>query len=101
MADEQYRAPSFGDVAHLTQAFLLEFGIAHRQHLVDYHNLGLEMRRHRKSESHIHARRITFDRCIKEAVDLGEGDDLVELAADFRPRHAEDGAVQVDVLAPR
>ena len=34
------------------------------------------------------------------ALDLGEGDDLVELARDLRAPHPEDRAVQVDVLAP-
>ena len=29
----------------------------------------------------------------------GEGDDLVELASDLGPRHAEDRAVEEDVLA--
>ena len=35
----------------------------------------------------------------EELLDLGEGHDLVELPGDLRSRHAEDGAVEVDVLA--
>ena len=43
--------------------------------------------------------RIALDRRVEELLDLGEGDDLVELASDLGPRHAEDGAVEIDVLA--
>ena len=35
----------------------------------------------------------------RKRLDLAELDDLVELALDLGPRHAEDGAVEVDVLA--
>src|SRR5207237_7767573 len=34
-----------------------------------------------------------------ELVDLGEADDLVEVAGDFRPLHAADRAAEVNVLA--
>jgi hypothetical protein len=40
-----------------------------------------------------------FTGVSRNALDLGEGDDLVELAADLRAWHAEDRAIQVDVLA--
>ena len=43
--------------------------------------------------------RVALDRRVEEPLDLGEGDDLVELARDLGARHAEDGAVEVDVLA--
>ena len=58
------------------------------------------MRRHREGQPHVHAARIALDRRVEEFLDLGEGDDLVELAADLGARHAEDGAVEIDVLAP-
>ena len=44
-------------------------------------------------------RRIALDRRVEELLDLGEGDDLVELAADLGAGHAEDRAVEIDVLA--
>ena len=40
-----------------------------------------------------------FDRRIEKPLDLGKSDDLVELLADLRPRHAEDRAVEIDILA--
>ena len=41
-----------------------------------------------------------FTGVSRNRLDLGEGDDLVEAAADLRPAHAEDRAVEEDVLAP-
>ena len=43
--------------------------------------------------------RVALDRRVEELLDLGEGDDLVELARDLARRHAEDRAVEEDVLA--
>src|SRR5438094_7302021 len=40
-----------------------------------------------------------FDRRLQESFDLGEGDDLVELAIDLAPLHTEDRAIEIDVLA--
>ena len=90
-----------GHVVHLAEALLLELGVAHRQHLVDDEDLRLEVGRHGEGQPHVHAARVALDRRVEEAADLAELDDLVELALDLRPRHAEDGAVEVDVLAAR
>ena len=46
-------------------------------------------------------RRVALHRRVKETFDPRKSDDLVELAPDLRPRHAEDGAVEEDVLAAR
>ncbi len=47
----------------------------------------------------IHAAGVAFHRSVEEALDLGEGDDLVEFAADLRALHAEDGAVEKNIFA--
>src|SRR5207245_2685884 len=47
---------------------------------------------------HVHAAGVALDRRVDKPVDLGEGDDVVELAGDLAPRHAEDGAVEEDVF---
>ena len=99
MADEQDRASAARDLGHLAEAFLLKLGIADRQHLVDDQNLGLQMRRDREGEPNIHAAGVALDRRIEKFLDLGKGDDLVELASDLGAAHAEDGAVEIDVLA--
>src|ERR1700693_2439552 len=59
------------------------------------------MGRHREGEPHIHAGGKALDRRVEEFVDLGEGDDLVELAFDLGAGHAEDRAVEINILAPR
>ena len=68
---------------HLAQAFLLERRVADGQHLVDDQDLRLEVRRHGEGQPHVHAAGVALDRRVEELLDLGEGDDLVELAADL------------------
>lgn len=51
-----------------------------------------------EGEADVHAGRVALDRGIEELLDTGEIDDLVELALDLGSGHAEDRAVQVDVL---
>ena len=57
------------------------------------------MRRHGEREPHVHAAGVALHRRVEELLDLGERDDLVELARDLGAAHAEDGAVEEDVLA--
>ena len=54
---------------------------------------------HREPEPHVHARRVVPDRLVDEAVQFGEAHDVVEASADVTRGEAQDGAVQVDVLA--
>src|SRR5688572_17899999 len=58
------------------------------------------MGRHGEREPQVHAARVALDGGVDEALDLREGDDLVELPRDLGATHAEDRAVEVDVLAP-
>ena len=51
-----------------------------------------------EGETHVHPAGVAFDRGIKVFFYLGKGDYLIELAFDFATGHAQDGAVQVDVL---
>ena len=57
------------------------------------------MGRDGEGEAHIHAAGIALDGRVEEFFGFGEGDDLVELAVDFRLVHAEDRAVEIDVFA--
>src|SRR5215472_4404463 len=86
---------------HLAEALPFEFGIANRQHLVDDENLRLKMCCHRKCQPYIHSTAVAFDRRIEETLHFGEVDNLVEFCFDLSPRHAEDGTVEIDVLASR
>ena len=100
VADEEHGPARVRDVAHLAQALPLELGVADGEDLVDEQDLRLEVRRDGERQPHVHAAGVVLDRRVDEPLDLGEGDDLVELARDLRPAHAEDRAVEVDVLAP-
>ncbi len=99
VTDQQHRPPSLGDAVHGPQALLLEGGVAHGQYLVDQQNLRLEMGRDGKGQPHAHAAGVALHRRVDELIHLGEGDDLVEAAFDLGLAHAQDGAVEVDVLA--
>ncbi len=59
------------------------------------------MRRHREREPHAHAGRVALDGRVEEALHAREVDDLVEARGDLGAPHAEDRAVEVDVLAAR
>ncbi len=99
MRHEDYRAAAVPDVLHLVQALLLEPGVADGEDLVDQQDLGLEMGGHCERQTHVHPARVVLHRRIEELLDLGEGDNLVELLLDLGPLHPEDDAVQEDVLA--
>ena len=98
VADEQDGPPAPDHVADLAEALPLEDRVADGEHLVDDEDLGLQVGRHGEGQPHVHAAGIVLARGVEELVDAGEVDDLVELAGDLPPRHAEDRAVQVDVL---
>ena len=53
-------------LAHLSQAFLLELGVADGQDLVDEQDLGLQVRGDGEGQAHIHARGITLDWRVEE-----------------------------------
>ena len=62
---------------------------------------GLEVGGDREGQPHVHPAGVALHRRVEELLDLGEGDDLVELAVDLTAGHPQDGAVEVDVLAAR
>ena len=84
VADEQHRAPRARDLAHLAEALALERRVADREHLVDDQDLRLEVRGDGEREPQLHAARVALDGRVDEPLDLGELDDLVELALDLR-----------------
>ena len=73
--------------------------VADREDLVEQQDVGLEVRRDREAEPHVHPRRVRAHRQVDEVLELGERDDLVQLLAHVRAREAVDRAVQEDVLA--
>jgi hypothetical protein len=57
------------------------------------------VRGNREGQAQIHPARVPLDRRVDELLDLRKRHDLVELALDLDTAHAQDGSVQVDVLA--
>src|SRR5208282_3852753 len=53
----------------------------------------------RERQPHIHAAGVALDGGVDEFLQLREGDDLVELARDLSLLHAQNGAIEIDVLA--
>ena len=100
MADKQDGAAVRRDIPHLAQALPLKLQIADREHFVDDQNLAAQMRRHGEGQPHIHAAAVMLHGRVEKALDAGECDDRVELAADLRARHPENRAVEEHVLAP-
>ena len=98
VADEQDRPAAAADLAHLPEALLLELGVADRQHLVHDQDFRLQVRRHRERQPDVHPAGVPLDRRVEELADLGELDDLVELPPHLPAGHAEDRAVEEDVL---
>ena len=58
------------------------------------------MRGHGEGEAHAHPAAVAFHRRVYEICDFGKGHDIVELFGDFARGHAEDRAVEEDVVAP-
>ena len=86
--------------AEVLEALALEGGVADRQHLVDEQDVGAGARGHREGDAHLHARGVVLELLVHRALELGERDDVVVHRVDLGPREAEQGAVEVDVLAP-
>ena len=81
------------------QAFLLELGVADGEHLVHDRISGSRWAATAKASRTYMPLRIALDGRVEELLHPGEGDDFVELALDLGACHAEDGAVEEDVLA--
>src|SRR2546427_11976039 len=58
------------------------------------------MRSHGKCKTQIHAARVVFYWRINKFFYLGKGHDFVKLTINFRPPHAQDCRVEVNVLPP-
>ena len=87
------------ELADLVQALALERLVADGQDLVDQQDVGADVDGHREPEAHVPARAVVLDPVVDERLQLGEGDDVVEVALGLPAGQAEDGHAQADVLA--
>jgi len=100
VADEQDCAPGIGDIAHLAKAFALEIGITDGEHLVHHQDFWFQVGCDGKSQAQVHTRRVAFDGRVDELFNFRKSHDLIETGFDFLFVHAENGAVEEDILAP-
>jgi hypothetical protein len=56
------------------------------------------MRGNGEGKAHVHPCRIALDRRLQESLHAGKRHDLVKARFDLGPAHAENGAVEHDVL---
>src|SRR5262249_18084588 len=88
------------DLLHLPKAFLLEFGVSYRQYLIDDENIRFQMGSDGKGEPHVHSRAVMLNRRVEKPLDLGEGDDRIELARNLLPAHAQNRSIEEYVFPP-
>ena len=88
-------------VLHPADAAALELRVADGERLVDDEDVGLEVGRDGERQPQPHPRGVALQRRVEEALDPGEGGDLVEARADVAAGHAEDRPAEEHVLAPR
>src|SRR3954465_12761901 len=87
------------DLPETFKALLLKLGITDRQNFIDQQDFCFHVSGYGKGEAYVHAARVAFYRGVDELLDLGERDDLIQFARDLRLFHAQDGAIQEDVVA--
>ena len=58
------------------------------------------MRGHGEGQAHVHPARISLDRSFQKFFHLGKCDDFIEPPVNLAFAHAQDCAVEIDVLAP-
>ena len=82
------RAALVAELDELLEAALLEADVADGEDLVDDQQARVDVDRHRERQPHVHARRVGLHRCVDEAGQPGEVDDVVESRGDVPAAHA-------------
>src|SRR6266508_4754506 len=98
MRDQQNGSAAVDNFVHLRKALLLKFGIAHGEHFIDNEYLRVEVRGHGECQPHIHTTRVMFDRSFEKLLSAREINDFIKLRVDLAPAHAQDRAVQINIL---
>src|SRR5438067_1399663 len=98
VGDEEDGPARIADALHLPETLALELGITDGEYLVNQQDLRLEVRGDGEREPHVHPARVPLDRRADVVLDPRELDDLVEPARDLGAPHAQDRAVQEDVV---
>jgi hypothetical protein len=99
MCDEEDSPAFAAERRHLSHTLGAEFCISDSKYLVHQDNLRLEVRGHRERQTESHAGGVPLDRRIHKGRHARELYDIVKVAFDRSPRHTQNGAVEVYVLA--
>ena len=73
--------------------------VADGEDLVEEEDVGVEVGGDGEGEAHIHAAGVILDGGVNEVFEAGELNNLLKLSVDFFGAHANDGAVEIDILA--
>src|SRR4051812_30848867 len=84
---------------HFAHTALPEVNIADGQRLIDEKNLRIHMDRHGKGKTNGHTARVSLDRLINKGPDLSEGFDILIAGVDFLGGKAQNGCVEINVVA--
>ena len=82
--------PRSWNCCSVSHALLLEVLVADREDLVEQEDVGIELRRDREAEPHLHAGRIVLQRHVHEVAQPGVGHDRVVDRHRFRAAQAVD-----------
>ncbi len=99
MGDKENRDAARAQLVDLAQAALPEVDVADRQSFVNEKNLGVHVDGDGESQPDDHAARVCLDRLVDEIANLGEVRDVGEFPVHRFRGKAQDGCVQVDVVA--
>ena len=99
VAHEHDRLAGVALLVEHVHALLGERHVAHREHLVHKHDVGVGLHHHGKSEAHEHAGRVVLQLQLGEVLELGEVEDGVEPAARLSLGEAHQHPVDHHVLA--
>src|SRR5699024_7646831 len=101
VGDHDHGAPGLLQLPDALEALALERLVADREDLVDQEDVRLGVHSDGEGQAQEHARAVVLHVRVDELLDLAEGNDLVEPRVDLLTGHAQDRAVEVDVLAAR
>jgi hypothetical protein len=100
VGDQHDRHALAAELVEVVEAAPLELLVADRDDLVHDQDLRVQVHRDREAQPDVHARRVDLDRGVDELLEPAEGDDLVHRGVDLLAGHAQDRAVEIDVVAP-
>src|SRR5688500_14598203 len=99
MTYKQYRPPLLFHVSHFPYALPLKLCITDCQHFIDDQDFRIQMGSNSKGKAYIHAAGITFNGGINKFLNFCKTHDLIKLALNLPAAHAQDCAVEINILA--